>query len=265
MSAFDVLERQLYDSARRRHRRIRLAPAVLALAVAAGLFAVLLPRGPEPSDERPAAPTPPPAPTWTPVLGDNQRGHASISRSPFPPDQLRALAILRRPPTERDRSAAVRRLLSFVGSHGLHGVRVDSIRVLSQHGKRLALLVPAVRAGEHAPGIPASKTVQHDALCVFITVVARGSGPYAGKLGGAGSTCGTLASFREHGYIGFTLPAFGLVPDGVAGVKLRLRGGRTIIAPVGNNVYDLTDMGDAGFPIQPPVWLDMSGHRIPRR
>ena len=34
-------------------------PAVAALAAAAALFAVLLPRGPEPSDERPATPPAP--------------------------------------------------------------------------------------------------------------------------------------------------------------------------------------------------------------
>jgi hypothetical protein len=256
VSAFDTLERQLRHSARRRHRRgVWLVPAAAALAAAAALFLY----APEPSDERPATP---PVATWTPRLGDAHRGHATISRSPVPPEQLNALAVLRRPPTTADRSPAVRRLLSYLGSHGMHGVRVDAIRLLSQHGQQLAILVPAVRAGERAPGIPASKTVQRDALCVVMTAVIRGNGPDAGKLDGAGSTCGTLANFRAHGYIGFTIPAFGLVPDGVASVRLRVRGGRTISAPVRNNAYDV---GDSVVPIQPPLWLDASGHEIPRR
>jgi len=58
-------------------------------------------------DERPQRP----AATWTPVLGDARRGHASISRSPVPAAQLRELAVLRRRPTAADRSPVVRSLL----------------------------------------------------------------------------------------------------------------------------------------------------------
>jgi hypothetical protein len=261
VSALDTLERQLRDSARRRRLpRLVLAVAALAVAVAAALLALVLVREPStnPADERPATPTP--AATWTPELGDERRGHATISRSPVPPDQLRAFAILRQAPTAADRSPAVRQLLRYLGAEPTRGVRVDAVRLLSQHGNWLLILVPMERL---------DRPDTSDPLCVLQTVVVRGNpppgAPPAGSLGGAGMTCATLTDIRRNGYVGWPGPPFGLVPDGVASVKLRVRGGRTINAPVGNNVYDLTGMGDAAFAIQPPLWLDASGHEIPRR
>jgi hypothetical protein len=43
---------------------------------------------------------------------------------------------------------------------------------------------------------------------------------------------------------------------------LRVRGGRTITAAVRNNVYSVDEDVVA---IQPPVWIDATGRRIPRR
>jgi hypothetical protein len=252
VSAIDTLERQLRDSARRRPRRRRglwLVPAIAAAAVAA----LLLLRAPAPNDERPATP---PAPTWTPVLGDARRGHATISREPVPPEQLRAFAVLRRAPTAADRSPAVRALLRYLGRE-THGVRVDAIRLLSRRGDRLVILVPMDQL---------DRPVMRDPLCVMETVVIRGNPPPgtppAGSPGGAGETCRTLPDLRRHGYLGWPGPPFGLVPDGVATVKLRVRGGRTITAPVRGNVYDVPD---AGFAIQPPRWFDVNGREIPKR
>jgi hypothetical protein len=90
-----------------------------------------------------------------------------------------------------------------------------------------------------------------DALCLVTTVS-----------GGAGGTCGTFAELYQHRHIGWPGPPFGLVPDGVASVKLRVHGGRTITAPVRNNAYDVPE---GGFAIQPPRWLDAKGREIARR
>jgi hypothetical protein len=238
VSAIDTLERQLRDSARRRPRRRR--GLWLVPAIAAAVAALLVLRVPAPNDERPATP---PVGTWTPVLGDARRGHATISRNPVPPEQLRAFAVLRRAPTAADRSPLVRTLLSYVGRGGWHGVRVDAIRLLARHGSQATILVPVERV-DGGPGM-------RDALCVL-------TGPRAG----VGGTCGTFDDLYKHGHIGRPGPPFGLVPDGVATVKLRVRGGRTITASVRGNVYDAPD---AGFAIQPPLWLDARGHEIPRR
>jgi len=241
VSAFDVLERQLRDSARRRRtpRRRRLVPAVVALAAVAAVLVLLPPRpeAPNPSDERVV--TPSPAPTTAPR---DDRRLPPASHRPVPADQLAAFAILRRPPTAADRSPAVRELLRTVPATEVRGVHIDAVRVLAKRGKYLTLLVPMERSS-----IP----VMRDALCVLTALP-----------DGTGMTCGTLADLRKHGSIGFTIPAFGLVPDGVARVKVRVRGGRTVTAPVRNNLYVLDERE---FPIQPPVWLDASGHEISRR
>jgi hypothetical protein len=241
VSAFDVLERQLRDSARRRRRSWsrRLVPAVVALAVVAVLL-VLLPPHPEtpsPSDERVA--TPSPAATTAP---QDDRRLPPASHRPVPSDQLAAFAILRRPPSLADRSAAVRELLSRVPANEVRGVHMDAVRVLGRRGALLTILVPMERTPlPHKP----------NGLCVVSKLT-----------DGSGMTCGTLADLRTHGYIGWPGPPFGLVPDGVASVKLRVRGGRTITAPVHDNVFSVDE--DV-FAIQPPVWLDVNGRRISRR
>jgi len=227
VSAFDVLERQLRDSARRPpRRRTRLVPAVAALAAVA-LLLVLLPTRQDPSDERVATPAPP-----KPAI--------PASRRPVPRDQLAAFAILRRPATAADRSPAVRALLDRLPASEVEGVHLDAVRLLAKD--RLTLLVPM----ERTP-IPRMR----DGLCVLTEFD-----------DGSGMTCGTLAYLRAHGRIGFTVPPLGLVPDGVASVRVRVRGGRSVTAPVRDNFYVL----EAGeVPIQPPVWLDVSGRVIPRR
>jgi hypothetical protein len=151
---------------------------------------------------------------------------------------LRALAVLRRPPTAADRSPAVRRALRVVARDRMRGVRVDAVRLLA----RSRILVPV----EHVTGL-----AQPDVLCLYTPVS-----------NGVGGTCATFADLYKHGHIGWPGPPFGLVPDGVASVKLRVRGGRTIAAPVRGNVYAVDE--DV-FAIQPPLWLDASGHEIPRR
>ena len=254
MSAFDVLERQLRDSARRPPRWPRALWFVPALAAA--VLALLVLRAPAPDDERPATRS---AATWTPVLGDAHRGYASISRSSVPYDQLREFAVLRRAPTAADRSPAVRELLRYLSDGGWEGVRVDAVRLLARHGKLTTILVPVER-------LTGRRGAPFDVLCVMQTAVVRGNPPPgtppAGSVSGAGSACGTLDDIHKHGYIGFTIPALGLVPDGVASVRLRVRGGGTVTAPVRNNVYALED---GVFPIQPPVWLDANGREISRR
>jgi hypothetical protein len=240
VSAFDVLERQLRDSAHRRRPSWgrRLLPAVVALALVAVLLALLPPHplSPSPSDERVA--TPSPAATTAPR---DDRRLPPASHRPVPSDQIAAFAILRRPPSSADRSPAVRELLSTVPANEVRGVHLDAVRVLGRHGKYLVLLVPM----ERTP-IPAMR----DGLCV-LTALENGSG----------MTCRTLAGLRKHGAVGFSVPALGVVPDGVASVNVRVRGGRTVTAPVRNNLYVLDD---GVVPIQPPVWLDVNGRVIPR-
>lgn len=270
MNAVDAVEQQLRHATRRRYRRHRsigrrLTAAAVAVVVVAAVL-VIAARNDErlPGDERPATRHDArSSATWTPVLGDDHRGHATISRDPVPPDELAALAILRRPPTAADRSPQVRALLRFLGSDAGTGVRVDAIRLLARHGDRVTVLVPIKRYGKPYRGLLRSTTVIVDALCVMSTLPDKVSGnppPGAHLGGGVGGTCGILTDLVRRG-IGWPGPPFGLVPDGVATVQLRVRGGKTVNAPVRNNVYDLTRQTNL-FAIQPPRWLDKNGQRI---
>jgi hypothetical protein len=238
VSAFDVLERQLRDSARRRppSRRRRLVPAIAALAIVALLLVLLPPRVESPGPDAERVATPSPAPTTR-----DDRGLPPASHAPVPRDQLAQLAILRRPPTAADRAPAVRELLSRLPAREIRGVHMDAVRVLAQRGRLLTVLVPM----ERTP-LPEKR----EGLCVLSALT-----------DGSGMTCGTLADLHKHGYIGWPGPPLGLVPDGVASVRLRVRGGRTITAPVRDNVYAVEE--DV-FAIQPPVWLDVDGRVIPR-
>lgn len=104
---------------------------------------------------------------WSPQLGDERRGTPSISRSEAPPEQLKHFAVLRRPQTDQDRGADVRRVLRrFVGG-SYRGVRTASVRrVVATDGGGPRIIVPAVRANGF-----------DDALCLFVR--------------GGGSTCVT--------------------------------------------------------------------------
>ena len=114
------------------------------------------------------------------------------------------------------------------------------------------------RHGNPIRGVPDSKAVFDDALCLMVGVTIKG------KFGGTGGTCGTLATLNKS-RLGWPGPPFGVVPDGVASVKLRVRGGRTVTAKVRGNVYDLRQPSNAGlFAIQPARWFGADGHEIPK-
>src|SRR5262249_50822593 len=67
---------------------------------------------------------------WHPILGDSHRGHPREARAPVPADQLAALAVLRRPQTDADRTRHVRFVLRLLVAGEISGVHVDAIRLL---------------------------------------------------------------------------------------------------------------------------------------
>jgi hypothetical protein len=251
VSALDTLEQQLRESARRRRGRVRLGPGETPrrgaerrpvgvarrgrgrAVAAAGLLALggvfLLVRDPAPPDEREAA-VPTPAATWTPVLGDDDRGHPSISRSPVPAEQAAAYAVLRRPQNAADRSEPVRMLLARLSPSMVRGVRVDAVRRLDRRGGRTVILVSAelLRMNPRDPGDDIK-----DGLCMF-----------TGHDGGTSG--GTCASFRDarSGRMRATLPPRGLAPDGTTRVTVRVRGGRTLTIVPRDNYYDASWIGE---------------------
>ncbi|WP_210491239.1 hypothetical protein [Patulibacter sp. SYSU D01012] len=222
---------------------------------------------------------------WSPTLGGDHGieppGRAS---RPVPAAQVQALAVLRRPQTDADRSAPVLRALRTVGRYLGTGVHVEGIRILRRHRDRTILLVPLQRVGP--PGIGRDRELR-DALCVYETDVPGAAGPpgtVTTRSGAAvplpqhvsGAACGTLADLRRRGIGGTTA---GLVPDGVARVRLTARDGETLTAPVRDNYYELPVRGrprggagtDAGTERRlrdvsgrPTVWLDARGRPVPK-
>lgn len=168
----------------------------------------------------------------------------SLSRSPVPAEQARAFAVLRRPPTDADRSPAVRSLLRrALISDSFRGVRLDSIRLLRRRPDGLTILVSIQRLGR---GPHATR----DALCVLSADPNRSAGF---------TSCGSLGDVLR-GRVRWSLPPAGLVPDGVKTARIRVAGAKTIDAPVRDNFYDLTrPEGEQYAGLAPPVLLDEQG------
>jgi hypothetical protein len=77
--------------------------------------------------------------TWTPKLA------ATIDRSPVPPDQAKAFAILRRPQSDADRSPAAQAALKHLFPSTISGVRVDAVRVLETRRGEVTILASVRR------------------------------------------------------------------------------------------------------------------------
>jgi len=190
VNALDTLEQQLRRSARRRYgrRRRRWRPASAIVAAAAIVMLLVMaaredrPRFPAPADEREAVATSPQPRTWTPVVGDDDRGHPTIARDSVPPEQAEALAVLRRPQSDADRSPQVQAVLKLLGSDGMRGVRVDSIRLLDARSDGVTILVrrprsTSVRSGARQLLRPPPALGQRAARCDRAGSLARRARP----------------------------------------------------------------------------------------
>ena len=193
---------------------------------------------------------------WSPQLGDARRGHPTVADEGIPKDQLAALAVLRRPQTEADRGPQVRRVLKVIGSEETGGIHLDGVRLLASHGDRSLVLVPAQRVGSHQRGFPS--TIQRNTLLLIAAGPAsagatRGT---ASELRARGITVSTSGSISADGASGWTVN--GLVPDGVIGVEVTLRGGVVKTATVHNNSYEIPTGGQIGY--LRTRWQHADGH-----
>jgi hypothetical protein len=184
---------------------------------------------------------------WHPQIGDGSKP-SSIAHDAPPRDQLDALGVLRRAQTDADRSQNSEYTLKFLGD--LRGIRLDYVRLLgTQKGGAAYVLVPA--ASEGTGGIAArlralkaraaggvAPAPLKDPLCLF----GRDSAD------GGGVTCFSLQEIRDgRAVMGMSqghgpLTQYGLVPDGVASVRL----GSAADAPV-------VDVHDNFFQVTTPV------------
>jgi hypothetical protein len=158
---------------------------------------------------------------WQPILGrpSLQDTPAGISQTPPPPAQLHELGVLRRPQDESDRGPIAQKLLSHVGSE-YKGVRLNSVRLLTAANGRHALLVPAVEHGLSAQ--PGKYEVAND-LCVEDPT---------------GGFCGSAEQIRDGYFMGGTAnDLLGLVPDGVATIRLNFPNGTTVTERIQDNFF----------------------------
>ena len=182
----DFLDRYGEQLARARPgRRRRIAGAsLLAVAASAAAALVLLLARPAPEIERPAqtpvaSSTPAPTPTepaavgkWTPTLGRPKLGiTASVDNTPIAQPVIDALAVLRRPQSERDRKLAGPKL-RYAGN-GINGIQITGVRALNAE----YALVPVTQ---------------------FATEP-RSAGAGICLMGGGGGACAPVDSVPRHG------------------------------------------------------------------
>lgn len=182
---------------------------------------------------------------WRPLLGRPAIDHGAPTASAgvAPEEQRAALAVLRRPQTAEDRRAAA--LLAPLHP-GFDGVDTREIRLLHPASGAEVALVPVDRVYQRRDrtGPP---LFEH-ALCLTeATTVGCGSFDdlRAGRL------------FVLHGR-----RAYGLVPDGVASVRVRFAGVPALESAVAQNLWEVTlpkgSGADAGA-LQSVEWLDSGG------
>lgn len=207
---------------------------------------------------------------WSPQLGAADRGHATLATTAVPGDQTAALAVLRRPQTDADRTPEVEALLKLVmAPRQFGGVHLDSLRLLAKRPEGIAVLVAAERTGTNDPGYPPE--VRHDQLCLLTSSNHSWVKGKQVPMKSAGAKCGTVADIAAgkmmmgaqwEGRMG----ASGLVPDGVTRVEIPLTGGPTLKLDVVNNTYFVETAVPVGrFNPNTVRWLDAAGQEVPRK
>ena len=215
-------------------RLSRVIPVGLALA-ALVIMVVMLDRGETgsrkevvatPSATVTAIPTEPAAVgPWSPTLGRPELGiTASIDHTPVAQPVVGALAVLRRPQSDRDRELAGPKL-RYVGQ-GVDGVQIEGVRALSRN----YALVPVKQFGD-GPGI-----------CL---------------MGAGGSECAPVGTVPEHGVTGSAAGQdgthfVGIVPDGIVRVRFTPTEGQAVEVVVYDNFYDLRYDAVASSRADPP-------------
>ncbi len=226
-------------TAPRRNRRWRRSPRALAVAAAAlTLSATAL-----------AATTP-----WRPYFGDPEHPSPQprVTGSAPPAEQLALLGVLRRDQTPEDRGATTQQALRYFGTT-TQDVHSDYIRRLPiGPGYLPAVLVPA-RSWEVAGLLH-----KEDVLCVF---VAERNGD-----GGAKGCYTTEELRRGRAGGGLGSVTYGLVPDGVAEIRVRYPGG-TQRVPVRDNFFEHRALGEDASSTATSLarslgrtWVDGDGH-----
>jgi hypothetical protein len=200
---------------------------------------------------------------WTPDLGPGHARTFAIDATKPPQAQLDALGVLRRPQSDADRGAETRYALRFFGA-SVGGVRTDYVRLLRRDPNgRSAVLVPVTAYHLNQPdSLPdaARKLLApgRDGLCLFVR----------DPIDGGGQSCSPLADLRAGNVRGGIADRtsslwWGLVPDEVTSVRIRMAERDLVAAAVEDNYYSFTlPQREEGVTISSLDWLDGAGHVI---
>jgi hypothetical protein len=221
---------------------------------------------------------------WNPQLGDAHRGQPTASVSPPPADQLADFAVLRRAATSADQGALSEYALKLLDP-SFHGVRTAYVRLVGSETGGGYVLIPVE---SYTPLDGRSAT---NALCLFARDPVDGGGlscyttqqilegqavdtlltPAPGAIVGTEHQSGGSHLLRSTGPLLITGGVTsGLVPDGVAQVRLTSSDG-TVTVAVHDNLYEAPipdpTSGSAPHAVGGPLsaqWLDAEGRVIPK-
>ncbi len=203
---------------------------------------------------------------WQPELGPQHPRQFTITDSPPPRAQLAELGVLRRPQTATDRGASVRQALQFFGN-SVDGVRTNYVRALrSDSSGSDAVLVPVASYRLNLPSPPADAPPAvrqrmlpaSDGLCLFVR----------DAIDGGAQSCSSLADLIAGRISGAMDRAgralfYGLVPEGIYAVRLRIAGADSVTATVRDNFYAVeSPLGSRGISVEGIDWLDSRGRPI---
>lgn len=182
---------------------------------------------------------------WNPQIGPDRgrsAGGASLSRTSVPAEQRAALGVFRREQTDRDRSTPTENALRDLGVEG-RGARLSSIRLLRSHDGAATFLTSVKQLGNrrHPPATAnaiclSETTTKTDREGAAKSTVDTAEGPIPAPVAIGGATC---ASFDDVLRGRMRTTTTGVVPDGVARVRVELTTGRVLDARVRDNFYAL--------------------------
>jgi hypothetical protein len=211
---------------------------------------------------------------WNPLVGNTGRGgQPSFSEAPVPDSIKQDLEVLRRPTRPIDRSPVVQATLHGVGADRVRGVHLDSVRYLAPApGNTASILFVAdgsedtdvFAKGETFPGVVCvyspieAGTAQGEAASTCVTPAQLSSGEAIAQIEQTPNTLAEAEQWISRYWI------FGLVPDGVATVRLESSHGETNDLPVKNNFFELSSGYTNHEPggVECTTWFDAKGNRI---
>jgi hypothetical protein len=161
---------------------------------------------------------------WEPLLGKPSvdGGSPRVAADTIPGAQRQMLSVLRRAQTDQDQSAATLGLLEPLAPT-TDGVRLQGVRLLGVGaGDPPVALIPVARLFERFPD-QGGQPLARDALCLTDQ---------------SNVVCATTDQVEAGGLIGFEGNyAYGLVPDGVATVRVDFADGHSVSLAVHDNFY----------------------------